>query len=260
VATAALIRMTLADGLRQPLTWLATGLSVALVALSFGFGMFNFELTDRLRMLSTAGVAIGVLNGLFLAVVGASTAIHAELADRTALTLFAKPVSRGSFLVGKCCGLWLTVVAATLPIIAVHFAALAIGQRSGFEFGHSHGHADDDTAWIPWIPLLAAHGLGLAHSAILVCIAAVLALRLGLVANILISFAVFVLGHLLAVGSAAGTLVMPVLALFNIDDTILFRDQSLSWTYCISAALYAALHCAGCLFLGLALFKRQDLA
>ena len=106
---------------------------------------------------------------------------------------------------------------------------------------------------------LAAHGLALAHSAIMVCIATVLALRLPLIANILACFALFVLGHLLAGFHHMGAVVIPALALFNIDDTMQFQTQTCSTAYFVFSLLYAVLYCTGILSIGLALFKRQDI-
>jgi hypothetical protein len=260
VAVLALARMTFADGLRQPLTWLATGLGVALIVLSYLFGMFNFETQDRLRMLCTAGVAVSVLTGLFLAVIGASTAIHDELASRTALTLFAKPVSRGSYLLGKALGIWLVVSLVAAILAAAHGAALFCALWTQFEDiseGHSHNLGGD--LWVPWGRLAAAHLLGLAQSGVLTCVAAVLALRLPLIANILACFALFVLGHLLPGLEVTGATLIPALALFNVDDSLQLMSQTLSWTYCGLSFIYASLFCAGTLLLGLATFARQDI-
>jgi len=261
VALLALTRMTVADGLRQPLTWLSTGLALGLVALSYLFGMFNFETQDRVRMLTTAGVSIAILNGLFLAVVGASTAIHDELASRTALTLFAKPLSRGHYLLGKVFGIWLVVVVATLLVVAAHGIALTIALWTQWEdVAHGHSHSFGSDLWMPWGRLAAAHALGLAHSAVLTCIAAVLALRLPLIANILACFALFVLGHLLPGLGVLGGVVVPALATFNVDDSLQLIGQRLDWTYGVAAFIYASLSCGGWLLLGHALFSRQDIS
>ena len=258
MALLALTRMTVADSLRQPVTWLMTGISLILLLLSYSFGMFNFEAEDRMRMLATAGVAVAVINGLFLAVVGVSQSVHDELASRTALTLFAKPLGRGTFLVGKALGTWLTVVGAGLVLIAVHAGLLWLGGRSGFEDALDSHNAADAIA-VPWRPVLIAHGLALLHSGLMSCIATVLALRLALIANILSCFGLFVLGHLLAGMKLTGALVVPALALFNIDDAIQLMDQPLGWAYVASTALYTGLFAAGSLLIGLALFERQDI-
>lgn len=261
MALAALTRMTVADFARQPVTWLTTALALTLLAMSYLFGQFNFETQDRLRMLCTAGVAVGVINGLFLAVVGASQSVNDELSSRTALTLFAKPLSRGSFLVGKALGIWLVVAASGLVVAAVHIAILMWSLHTGFEDNPSNrGFVGSDDLWVPWKAVLAAHALGLAHGAVFACLATVLALRLALIANILACFAVFVAANLLAGAGLMGAVGIPALPLFNLDDSIQLPGHPLSLGYVSLTALYTALYCAGCLLIGLALFKRQDIA
>ncbi len=261
VSFAAIARLTIADSSRQPVTWLMTLLSLALVGLSAVFGMFNFETADRLRMLCTAGVAVAVVHGLFLGVVLASTSVHDELAQRTALTLFAKPVGRGAFLVGKALGVWLVVAATTLVVAAAHVAVVAWAADSGFEFSGGgdhdhHGHHGEAGLGVPWAALAVAHLLALCHAGALATLAAGLAPRLPLALNIVACFAVFVLGHLLAGGSA---LIVPALALFNVDDR-LGRGEAPGAGYVIGCGVYAVTYAAACLFLALAAFKRQDLS
>lgn len=261
MALAALTRLTVADAIRQPVTWVATVLALVLLVMSYLFGMFNFETQDRLRMVATAGVAVAMLNGLFLAVIGASQSVHDELASRTALTLFAKPLSRGSFLIGKALGIWLIILATTLLIAAAHLGVLAYAQYTGFEDDPTRrdfvGHED---LWVPWREVVLAHLLGLAHGAVMTCVATVLALRLPLVANILACFALFVLSHVAAGLGFMGGVVLPALALFQVDDSIQLPGHPLSLGYLGLTMLYSAMYCTGCLAIGLALFKRQDIA
>lgn len=257
MSLAALTRMTVADTVRQPVTWLMTLVSLTLLGLSFTFGMFNFEIEDRIRMLATAGVAVGVVNGLFLAVVLVSQAVHDELASRTALTLFAKPMGRGAYLAGKALGVWLTVAATALVIAAVHLGLLWLGWAGEFERLTLAENAE--TAGPRWGAVLAAHGLGLTHGAVMATLAAVLALRLPLAGNILACFALFVLGHLLAGLGWMGAGAVPALALFNLDDFIQLPGMQVTWGYATGTMLYTALFCAGSLLVGLALFERQDI-
>lgn len=264
MALGALVRLTVVDILRQPVTWLVCGVSVVLIGLSYLFGMFAFITEDRLRMLATAGIAVAVINALFLAVVAASTAVHEELANRTALTLFAKPLSRAAFLFGKALGVWLAVLAATAPVILAHAGALALGGSTGFEHtwlegGGGHHHHADESVPVPWAAVTAGHALGLAHAAVMTSMAVVLALRLSLAANILACFALFVAGHLLGGAGIGGAVAIPALALFNVDDVIQVPGQRLSATYLTATIAYASCFCAGCLLTGLALFERQDI-
>lgn len=264
MAWGALTRMTCADAVRQPVTWLMTAVSLALIALSYGFGLFNFDPEDRLRMLATAGVAIATINGLFLGVVLASQAVHDELTSRTALTLFAKPLGRGEFLAGKATGVWIAVAVSCLVVAAAHLGALAVAGSTGFEdadHGHDHGHAHaawDSSIAVPWAPVVAAHVLGLGHAAALVAVATVLALRLGLVANILACFGVFLLGHLLPASGVMGAGPLPALAVFQLDDAIQLA-LPVSAGYLAMTGLYTVLFCAGWMCIGLAVFERQDI-
>jgi hypothetical protein len=255
-----LLRMTCADTVRQPVTWLMTLVSLVLVFLSYAFGLFNFLAQDRLHMLATAGVAVSTINGLFLAVVLASQSVHDELSSRTALTLFAKPVGRGDFLVGKMLGVWATVGISSLIVAAVHVALLAWAIHTGFGDGiDDDAHAaSDDALHLPWPAILAAHALGLGHSAVLASISAVLALRLPLVANILVSFGIFLVGNLLPACGIMGFLAIPALTVFNIDDCIQLA-LPISAGYLAMTALYTACICAGWLSIGLAVFERQDI-
>ena len=256
MSVAALARMTLNDAIRQPLTWLTGLAGLALLGLSYGFGLFNFETEDRLRMLATAGVAVGIITGLFLAVVGVSQAIHDELASRTALTLFAKPLGRGQYLVGKTLGILLVVWTLQILLAFIHGGLLTMGSVTGFEGG---GAVGDGRIPVPWSAVVAAHGLGLAHTGVLACISAVLALRLPLVANIMASFGLFVLAHLLGSIGWLGAIVIPALPIFNLDDALQLPGTPVPWDLVASALLYSALFAAGWLAIGSALFKRQDI-
>jgi hypothetical protein len=259
MAVLALTRLTFVDTMRQPVTWLLTGLSLALVILSYAFGMFNFETEDRIRMLATAGTAAALINGLFLAVVATSQQVHDELASRTALTLFAKPLGRGQFLVGKVLGVWLAVVFTGAIIAGVHLLVMTWAAHTGFDdYRPKDSPFFDPEIVVPWQPIILAHLFALGHSACLGVISATLALRLGLVANILTCFAIFVVGHLLSGAHIPGAVVIPGLALFNLDDAIQLVTP-VPTAYVAMTVLYTALFCAGWLMLGLALFKHQDI-
>jgi hypothetical protein len=56
-----------------------------------------------------------------------------------------------------------------------------------------------------------------------------------------------------------GAVVIPALAIYNVDDAIQLTGQSVSWTYVGSTALYTLLFTAGCMLVGLSVFQRQDI-
>jgi hypothetical protein len=260
-AAVALARLTAIDLLRQPATWLVLLIATVLVGLSLLFGMFSFAEADRMRMLCSSGIAVHALAGLFLGVVGATVAVHRELADRTALTLLAKPLSRAAFLLGKAGGVLAAVLLCGLVVAGIHLGAVQIGSSTNFEFelggGHSHAQGLDPVV-IPWAPLLGGHLLALAQAACLTCLAVVLALRLGLAGNIIACFAVWVVAHLLPQMGLHGAVVLPALDLLAADDAA--QVEGGLPIGAVGAGIgYALLWCGGTLALGLALFERQDI-
>jgi ABC-type transport system involved in multi-copper enzyme maturation permease subunit len=259
-ASLALARLTAVDLLRQPATWLALTIGAALLGLSLLFGMFSFDETDRMRMLCSAGIAVHALVALFIGVVGATIAVHRELADRTALTLLAKPLSRGAFLIGKSLGVLAAVALCGLLIALLHIGCVYLGSITGFEFdrmGHSHRNPEDFVA-IPWLSLLGGHILALAQAACLTSLAVVLALRLGLAGNIIACFGAWIVAHLLPQMGLHGALVLPALDLLAADDAAQVEGGLPLGTVGVGL-LYTGLWCSGALALGLALFERQDI-
>ena len=249
----ALWKLTVAHTMRQPATWLAAGLGACLLLLAMLFGMFNFEEQDRLRLLSTAGAATTMLVGLFLAVVTASKVINDELTSRTALTLFAKPMSRWSFLLGKALGAWST--AATVVAVLAGMHLLMVWYFGSFGFQGS-GEALD---FIPVGRVFGAHLLVLANTLVMSTLAAALALRLNLIGNIIVCFGVFVLAHLLGGSGFASTGIGPALHLFAIDYSLQFPEHLVTPGYLLLSLGHALLYSVAMLFLGQALFLRQDI-
>lgn len=256
MAVAPLARMTVAHAIRQPMLWLTVAIGVVLMGLGWLFGMFNFDDVDRVRLLATSGIAVVTLTSVFLGVVLASQSIHDELASRTALTLFAKPVSRSDFLIGRTIGVWIAMVAVGLILIAVH--ALILGLTT--YFGRTGiGRIDADAAFLSWPRLLSAHGLGVMQGIMIAAVAAVCAVRLPLTATILIAFTLYVGAHL---AGAAGWPIfgpLPALAMFNIDDAVQFQHVDVDPWYFPLCALYAAFYSAGFLSLGAAVIARLDI-
>jgi hypothetical protein len=257
-AALALARLTAVDLLRQPATWLAVGAAAALIGMSLLFGMFTFVPEDRMRMLCSAGLAVQAMLGIYVGVVGATVAVHRELAERTALTLLAKPLSRGSFLLGKALGVLAAVAACAAAIAVLHASAVWGGGAAGFEFDRSHIHGTVEPVAVPWGALAGGHLLAFAQAACLSCLAVVLALRLGLAGNIIACFAVWVVCHLLPHLGLHGALVLPALDLLAADDGAQVAG-GLPAGAVLWGLLHAALWCGGALLLGLALFERQDI-
>jgi len=83
---------------------------------------FNFGASE-VRFIADIGFGALVLFGSVLTITVTAQLFFAEIESRTALTLLAKPVRRGEFIVGKFLGVWLVVlifcVIVTLLVCAV---------------------------------------------------------------------------------------------------------------------------------------------
>ncbi|MCS6970836.1 MAG: hypothetical protein NZ552_07505 [Planctomycetes bacterium] len=259
-ALLALARLTAADVLRQPATWLALAVGGILLGLSLVFGMFNFAEADRMRMLCSSGIAVHAVVALFIGVLGASTAVHRELAERTALTLLAKPLSRVAFLAGKGLGLLGAVALCGLLLALAHAGVVEVGAVTAFEFDHDphHHHGEREPIAVPWGSLLGGHALAAAQALCMTALAVVLALRFALVGNIIACFAAWVIAHLLPQLGWHGAFVIPALDLLVADDAAHVAG-GLPLTAVLAGLAHALAWCAGAMAIGLALFQQQDI-
>jgi ABC-type transport system involved in multi-copper enzyme maturation permease subunit len=113
-----LARVTFLEAVRQRFFGflLVLGLALALAALPLRAIDFG---SGELKFLADLGFGVTLLFGSILAVVLPAQLLYAELDNRTALTLLAKPVGRAEFLLGKFLGAW-----AVLAIFAVALTLL----------------------------------------------------------------------------------------------------------------------------------------
>lgn len=101
-------RLTFLEAIRQRFFAFLILLSAALVLSSVSFRFLDFG-HGELKFVCDFGFGGMFLFGSVLAVVMSAQLFFAEMDNRTALTLLAKPVSRTEFLVGKFLGVWLVL-------------------------------------------------------------------------------------------------------------------------------------------------------
>ena len=113
--TAGLIaRQTIQEAARQKLLGFLLLLALALVASAHGFRDFNFG-APELKFLADFGFGAMAFFGAALTITATAQLFHSEIENRTVLTLLAKPVGRGEFVLGKFWG---------VAMIAAIFCAL----------------------------------------------------------------------------------------------------------------------------------------
>jgi len=113
--------------LRQPVY-------LVLLCLTLGLGLlmanlYSFSFGDDQRLVKHALLALTFLNGVFVAATSASATLSQEVRTGTALTLLAKPVGRGTFVLAKFAGL----VAALAVQGYLCLLATLMGSRMAFD-------------------------------------------------------------------------------------------------------------------------------
>ena len=85
----------------------------------------------RTKIIVDLGLSAMLLFGVFIAIFVGVGLVYKEIERRTVYTIFAKPVSRGEFLVGKYLGLCLTLLVNVLVMGAGVSLALIYVSRGG---------------------------------------------------------------------------------------------------------------------------------
>ena len=229
---------------------------------------------EDIKMYKDSGLTLLRVLGIFLAVWAASKSLAEEIEGRTALTVLSKPVSRRQFILGKYSGIGMTIAVLFIIlgiwfIIWVAYKPVYDSQESTIrEFSWQNCHREAMNT-IPGLVLAWLEAM------VFAAISVAISTRLGILANFLICFAIYVLGHLtpLIVQSAEVaqsfegvvvfgqliSIVFPVLDHFDINAAIT-GDEDVPVSYLGWSAIYSALYGLIALLVALVLFEDRDLA
>jgi ABC-2 type transport system permease protein len=133
-----LARLTLTEAMRQRFLAVVVLLGVALMVGARSLGTFDFG-SSELKFTADLGFGAITFFGTILAVVMPAQLFFAELENRTALTLLARPVRRAEFVTGKFLGvavaLWVFAAIMTAILLGILvWRGMAVGAA---EAGHS---------------------------------------------------------------------------------------------------------------------------
>ncbi len=280
-------RATTKEAIRQPLFLLLLALSALVLIVNSIVPFFTFE--DEGKMLTECGLATLLIAGALLAVWTAGTSITSEIEGKTAMTLLSKPIDRRQFLFGKYIGILQAVIWMFL-ILTVLFAILTF-----FKVGYDQKEQSlDQTPLWQWIrvsdielpiphpdrmsvvgAILPGIALTFMQVAVLGAISVTVATRLPMVMNLVICFAVFVVGNLTEIivnSSVEGqanesviftarliSMVVPSLSAFNISSAVA-TGRIVPQDYLGLSLVYASAYIGAMLLLGFLLFEDRDLA
>lgn len=255
--------------LAQPLFGILTAVGLFLLIL-FMFLPYN-TFGEDIKMLKDSGLTLVMILGIVQGVWAASNSVADEIEGRTALTVLSKPVSRRQFLLGKLSGILWTVllmflILGAMLVIVVAYKPVYDAREMGSEtplWGISHLEV---TLTVPGLLLAFFEAI------VLVSISVALSTRLPMLANFVICFTIYVLGHItpllvqseitfapvVFIGQFIAT-ILPVLDHFNIQAAVAAGKQ-VPWVYLGWAFLYSMMYSAIAMLLALVLFEDKDLA
>ena len=269
---AAISLSTAKSGIAEPIyaIVLGAGIFLLLVFIYIPYNTFG----EDIKMLKDSGLALILVLSIGQAVWAASTSVAEEIDGRTALTVLSKAVSRRDFILGKFFGIaWssaLLVISLGLVLLICVAYKPIYDAREG---------ADYDPTWqkcfLEMVQIVPGLVLAYLETLVMAALSVAISTRLPLLANIILCFAIYVLGHLtpLMVQSQVvaeqlppviffGRLIatiLPVLDHFNIQASVA-AGVNVPLIYLGWSLVYCALYSTMAMLLALTLFEDRDLA
>jgi ABC-type transport system involved in multi-copper enzyme maturation permease subunit len=225
-------------------------------------------------MYKDSGITLIRVLAIFVAIWAASKSVAEEIEGRTALTVLSKPVGRRQFILGKLFGISMSV-ALLFIVIGIWFVIWTSFKPVYDAVESSKGTVEWTECFNEALSVIPALFLGLLEVVIFVSISVAISTRLGILANFLICFSIYVLGHLtpLIVQSAEAAqafetvgffgqliaIVFPVLNHFDVQAAI-NTNRGVPMVYIGWSIIYCALYGSITMLLALVLFEDRDLA
>ena len=268
---AAIARTTAKEAFAQPLFWVELSLGAAMLLLFTVIPYNTFG--EDIKMHKDSGLTLIMLLSIGLAVWTASVSIADELEGRTALTLLSKPIGRRQFVFGKFLGVLVPafvmfVLLSTLYLETVDYKLSYDARETANSAPTNEQLKFEILMSLP--PLI----LAFLETTVLASISIAISTRLPMLPNLMICFAIYVLGHLTPlivqssiakdfklvtfVGRLLAT-VLPMLDAFK-SDAAIAADRVIPLQYLGAATAYTLLYGTIAMLLALLLFEDRDLA
>ncbi|MCU0871978.1 MAG: ABC transporter permease [Pirellulaceae bacterium] len=227
---------------------------------------------EDIKMLKDSGLTLIMILSIVLAVWAASSSISEEIEGRTALTVLSKPIGRPSFIVGKFVGIVWTVTA--LFVILGLLLLIVVAYKPIYDARES---STQDVTWqlchLEMTSVIPGLALAFMETLVLAALSVAISTRLPWLANLVICFTIYALGHLtpLIVQSSYGQLVpvqfigqliatvFPNLDHFNIQAAVA-AGVPVPPLYLVWALVYCLIYSVIAMLLALVLFEDRDLA
>jgi ABC-type transport system involved in multi-copper enzyme maturation permease subunit len=256
----------------QPLFLLVLVIGLGFILLSIYFPYNTFG--EDIKMYKDSGMTLIRVLAIFAAIWAASKSVAEEIEGRTALTVLSKPVGRRQFILGKFFGIsaamtWLFVLLGFWFVFWVAYKPLYDAKESTLP------DIDWTNCFAAVTSIIPVMLLAFLEVVVFVAISVAISTRFGILANLMICFAIYVLGHLtpqlvqsnqmveafapVVFFGQLIAIIFPVLDHFDAQ-TAINTDKAVPLLYLGWSFIYTLLHGSLALLLALVLFEDRDLA
>jgi ABC-type transport system involved in multi-copper enzyme maturation permease subunit len=234
-----------------------------------------YTLGEDIRMLKNASLELLLVIAIIQAVWAASSSVSEEIEGRTALTVLSKPVSRRDFILGKFVGIawsvgWMLLVLGLVLLVTVAYKPLYDAREGAGETPVWQ------TCFREMVEIVPGITLAYFETLVMAALSVAISTRLPVLANFIITFSIYTLGHLTPLLVQSQTVaenvpapviflaqmlatVLPVLDHFNIQANIA-AGRYVPADYVGWSLLYCVLYSAVAMLVALTLFEDRDLA
>lgn len=234
-----------------------------------------YTLGDDIRMLKNASLELVLVVAIIQAVWAASSSVSEEIEGRTALTVLSKPVSRRDFILGKFTGIawsvgWMCLFLGLVLLVTVAYKPIYDAREGAGE------NPVWQTCFREMIETVPGVSLAYLETLVMAALSVAISTRLPMLANFIITFSVYTLGHLTPLLVQSQTVadnvpapviflaqmlatVLPVLDHFNIQANIA-AGRSVPLDYVGWSLVYCVLYSAVAMLVALTMFEDRDLA
>lgn len=265
-------RNTFTEASRQKFFSFLLLLGAGATAVSLGLTHFDFG-DSELKFIADFGFGGIFLFGSVLAVVTTVQLFFTEIENRTALTMLAKPVRRGEFLLGKFIGVWCLLGVFVVLMCGVLAAVLAVRAGTLAELAEVRGLPSPFVdfsgiiifAVLQWIRLgvVAAMTVAVSSFAQTYLYAVVVSFVALIIAQLQYVFSDLASGEKTAtwLKALAGTAtrLIPNLQLFNVGELLVLEPGGLSAAVIWSATGYGAIWIAALVWVGMWFFRFREI-
>ena len=261
---------TFKSEISQPLFMVILLIGVVFVVVSIYVPYNTFG--EDIKMYKDSGLTLIRVLAIFMAIWAASKSVAEEIDGRTALTVLSKPVGRRQFILGKFSGIGLAI-SLLFIVLGLWFVIWTAYKPIYDGVETSKGTIEWEICFQEATRIIPALFLAFMEVLIFVAISVAISTRFGILANFLICFSVYVLGHLtpLIVQSSAGefeivqtfgyliAIIFPVLNHFDVQAAI-NTNRDVPMIYLGWSIIYCLLYGTITMLLALVLFEDRDLA